>query len=202
LKDGTQSSFTSLDQNWSQPERVTVETHNYNNVSGWLRPKKQAGGTITVDSKIYEDLVRDATLWKDEHPKTVKLLQDNENTNKEKDQTITSLRDEAVRLRNEIAELKSANTTLNSKVIDLTAAMEKDAVHDRDLEVKNTELEREITNLNKQIVELKEEKAKPAEEAKDEVIQEWQPVMEELFKNVFKGKKARSLIDRIWGWIA
>lgn len=35
---GDVNSFTSLDQNWSQRERVTLETHNYNNVSGWLRP--------------------------------------------------------------------------------------------------------------------------------------------------------------------
>lgn len=28
-----------LDQNWSEVERVTLETHDYTNVSGWLRPK-------------------------------------------------------------------------------------------------------------------------------------------------------------------
>lgn len=39
LADGTLTSFTSLDQNWSKKELVTVETHNYSNVSGWLRPK-------------------------------------------------------------------------------------------------------------------------------------------------------------------
>jgi hypothetical protein len=31
--------FISLDQNWSEVEKVTVEEHDYNNVSGWLRPK-------------------------------------------------------------------------------------------------------------------------------------------------------------------
>lgn len=36
---GDANSFESLDQNWSQVERVTIERHNYNNVSGWLRPK-------------------------------------------------------------------------------------------------------------------------------------------------------------------
>lgn len=40
--EGDVNSFRSLDQNWSQKERVTLETHNYTNVSGWLRPKKVA----------------------------------------------------------------------------------------------------------------------------------------------------------------
>ena len=38
LEKGTVGKFTSLDQNWSQKERVTVENHTYKNVSGWLRP--------------------------------------------------------------------------------------------------------------------------------------------------------------------
>lgn len=37
--EGDVKSFKSLDQNWSQKERVTLETHNYTNVSGWLRPR-------------------------------------------------------------------------------------------------------------------------------------------------------------------
>lgn len=37
------NTFPSLDQNWSQVERVTLENHNYNNVLGWLRPKTQGG---------------------------------------------------------------------------------------------------------------------------------------------------------------
>lgn len=37
--DGDVNTFRSLDQNWSQKERVTIETHNYTNVLGWLRPK-------------------------------------------------------------------------------------------------------------------------------------------------------------------
>lgn len=34
------NTFKSLDQNWSKVERITIETHNYNNVSGWLSPIK------------------------------------------------------------------------------------------------------------------------------------------------------------------
>jgi hypothetical protein len=90
---GGVNAFQSLDQNWSQVERVTLETHNYNNVSGWLRPlKAQAPATITIETKLFEELVRDATLWKDEHPKTLKLLHDNEETNKQKDGQIAELK--------------------------------------------------------------------------------------------------------------
>lgn len=46
------STFNSLDQNWSKKERVTIESHNYTNVSGFLRPKK---GT-TMPEKPTEDV--------------------------------------------------------------------------------------------------------------------------------------------------
>lgn len=35
--DFSTTSFKSFDQNWSQPLLCTLETHSYNNVSGWLR---------------------------------------------------------------------------------------------------------------------------------------------------------------------
>lgn len=38
---GDANKFTSLDQNWSKVEHVTVENHTYTNVSGWLRPKNK-----------------------------------------------------------------------------------------------------------------------------------------------------------------
>ena len=40
--EGDGDNFTSLDQNWSQVEKVTIEKHTYVNVSGWLRPKAYA----------------------------------------------------------------------------------------------------------------------------------------------------------------
>jgi surface antigen len=49
--DANVNTFTSLDQNWSKVERVTIEDHNYNNVSGWLRPK--SNGSTTGETPIY-----------------------------------------------------------------------------------------------------------------------------------------------------
>ena len=37
--EGNATTFSSLDQNWSQKERVITENHTYSNVTGWLRPK-------------------------------------------------------------------------------------------------------------------------------------------------------------------
>lgn len=53
---GTLSSFKSLDQNWSQKERVTLETHDYLNVTGWLRAK----GGVNVDTQKIIDELRTA----------------------------------------------------------------------------------------------------------------------------------------------
>jgi hypothetical protein len=40
----TANTFTSLDQNWSKKQVVTIENHRYNNVLGWLKPK---GGNMS-----------------------------------------------------------------------------------------------------------------------------------------------------------
>lgn len=52
---GDVNSFQSLDQNWSQVERVTLETHDYKNVSGWLRPKNVAQ-TVSITQKELDEL--------------------------------------------------------------------------------------------------------------------------------------------------
>lgn len=35
-----EETFNSFDQNWNSPLLCSLETHSYNNVVGWLRPKK------------------------------------------------------------------------------------------------------------------------------------------------------------------
>lgn len=53
--EGDANTFKSLDQNYSKVERVTEETHNYNNVTGWLRPKNRVGST-TGETPIYVEI--------------------------------------------------------------------------------------------------------------------------------------------------
>ncbi len=62
--EGGINSFKSLDQNWSQVERVTLENHNYNNVIGWLRPKGGvAVDNISIPKKTFEELVGKSTKY-------------------------------------------------------------------------------------------------------------------------------------------
>lgn len=105
---------------------------------------------------------------------------------------------EVVRLNGEITELKNANTTLLNKIEYLTKAQEQDAVKDRDLEVKNTELEHKISELNKEIEDLKTQKQAPIEP----VVKHYESIIEKLWPNLYKSKKTKSLIDRIWKWIS
>ena len=44
-KDGTQTEFTSFDQNWPVGSLCHFQKHNYNNVLGWLRVKTVADAT-------------------------------------------------------------------------------------------------------------------------------------------------------------
>ena len=51
------SGFTSFDQNWNTPLQCNIETHSYNNVSGWLRSKSSPTPTsdwIAVDRYLTE----------------------------------------------------------------------------------------------------------------------------------------------------
>lgn len=163
---------------------------------------EESGGAIMqIDTKTFENLVDKSTKYDallPEHERVSHLLKENERVNREKDVIINDLNDEVVRLRNEIADLKSANQTLNNKVVDLTEAMGKDAVNDNDLLVKNTELEHKVTELNNRIVELTNEKAIPVEP----VIEHYEPILEEFFNNLIRGKRTKSWVERFWKWIA
>jgi hypothetical protein len=199
LEDGNLNNFTSLDQNWSIPERVTVENHNYANVSGWLRPK--SGGMMQIDKATFEKLVTKSTKYDEllpEHERVKHLLSENERVNKEKDEIIANLRQEAGELKNEITDRQNAINTLNLKISDLNQAMEADAVEDHDMGVKILDLEKQLADKDREIADLKEEKAAPI----DPVIEHYEPILDEFWKNLFKGKKAKSLKEKIWRWLA
>lgn len=181
LEDGDVNKFISLDQNWSQVERVTVESHTYANVTGWLRPKK---AQVDDNQKLIDELRND-------RDRNWQLYQSEIEKNKQ-------LSEEVVRLNGEITELKNANTTLLNKIEYLTKAQEQDAVSDRDLEVKNTELEHKITELNQEIDNLKKQKEAPIEP----IVEHYENIIEKLWPNLYKSKKTKSLIDRIWKWIS
>jgi surface antigen len=60
----TVNQFNSIDQNWSKPLYTTLETHNYKNISGFLKPKGQnMSKMVQVEASKFEELVNKATKW-------------------------------------------------------------------------------------------------------------------------------------------
>jgi hypothetical protein len=110
---GLQTSFKSLDQNWSKPLYITQETHNYNNVRGFIR-KKGSMANVTVDSATYEMLVTKATKY-DEivatgyvlKPEHDSIVSEKNKALSEKDARITQLEQVNVDLQSQLTECQS-----------------------------------------------------------------------------------------------
>lgn len=103
-----------LDQNWSQKERVTLETHTYANVSGWLRPKGgESMDMMQIEKKVFENLISELDKLKKEivptKDATIKSLNE---TIDEKNRRIATLTDEAETAKNRLEETKHRNTEL------------------------------------------------------------------------------------------
>lgn len=89
IEDGSQNSFRSLDQNWSQVERVTIENHNYTNVSGWLRPKNVHPMATITQKELDEIRTRRDELYNitQEQEKTINQLREDLKKEQENSQT-------------------------------------------------------------------------------------------------------------------
>jgi len=65
LKKGLQTTFQSLDQNWSKPLFITQQKHSYTNVRGFIRKLQSTpepmSDTIQLDTKTFEQLVSKST---------------------------------------------------------------------------------------------------------------------------------------------
>lgn len=82
---GKQTTFKSLDQNWSKKQLITLESHNYNNVLGFIRKKGNVSKTYTEAEWQLERDERDKNrnLYQEElkkHEKTTKQLMELVNT--------------------------------------------------------------------------------------------------------------------------
>lgn len=113
------------------------------------------------------------------------------------ERTKRELEDEVSRLKSDKADLSSQITTLNNKYDLLLEAEKRDTADDNDLISKNLSLEKQVTELNKQIDELKQQKDAPVEP----VIKHYDSILEQIWPNLIKGKKAKSLIDKFWEWV-
>jgi len=56
--EGTAGSFRSFDQNWPVGSKCHIQGHYYNNVLGWLRPKKEAQMSCKIDDQKAKDMRR------------------------------------------------------------------------------------------------------------------------------------------------
>lgn len=66
---GKQIWFASLDQNWSKKQQITLETHNYTNVLGFIRKKGNMSELIQVEKKDWERARKSMDILKDVHSK-------------------------------------------------------------------------------------------------------------------------------------
>lgn len=55
--------FTSFDQNYPTGSPCKLVNHTYKNVLGWLQPKKESMSTITIEQKVFEELVGKASKY-------------------------------------------------------------------------------------------------------------------------------------------
>lgn len=120
-KKGTINNFTSLDQNWSQKQRVTLEKHTYSNIYGWLRPRGSMSdpGKITIDQDLFEELVSKSSKYDafknagwDNPEKVTQLiegykndLKGEQNKKKAAEEALEARRKEDNKLRAEMAEI-------------------------------------------------------------------------------------------------
>lgn len=62
--DGDIDFFNSFDANWPIGSLPHIQSHNYSNAAGWLRPKQQAtDDMISIDKAVFEELVTKATAY-------------------------------------------------------------------------------------------------------------------------------------------
>lgn len=110
----------------------------------------------------------------------------------------TDLETELTEVKKQRDESDKAIITLNSKIEDLSKAISKDAVDDKDNLLLVKELEEKLSEKDREIVDLKKEQVAPIEP----VIDHYEKIIEGFWPNLFKGQRTKSLVERFWRWIA
>lgn len=155
--EGDVNSFKSLDQNWSQKERVTLETHNYTNVSGWLRAKKVASNEKPCNERRDE-------LWNFTKEALLKLGVEQKDIDKysEKidkllgfvDSYIESTKKSIAGHQSRVTDLEKQNEKLTGE---LGVANEKVKIYKKELADKDVECQRRVTELEILLQEAKKD---------------------------------------------
>jgi len=153
--------------------------------------------SVTLDSATFEMLVTKATERDD-----VLLPK------------ITQLEKDILEVKTHRDESDKAIITLNSKISALNEAMGQDAVNDKDILLHAKELEEQKDLANGELAGISfnlgihqydykavlgaiESLRKP----KEEIIRYYDPILNEFWKNLIKGRKTKSILDKFWNWI-
>jgi hypothetical protein len=184
------TSFNSIDQNWSKPLFVTLETHNYNSVSGFLVPlQTNQNDMIEIEKKVFEELVTKSSKFDElaklgyDSPEKIKELLEN----LEKERTsCANWKSEAVEKSSILDQVKKEfNTFIETLASKLTTIVDKNEIIgavDRLLDNERT-LQKNVTQLEKSYALLESEKKEEIKSLK-EAIEEMKAQYELALKRV------------------
>lgn len=170
--------FKSLDQNFSKTQRVTLETHNYKNVIGWLRPinfkeekepvfdptKNFPKNFREVEKLIERGLIEEddaldtafQKILKEDTRKDV-LLKEFENEINHLTQNVRNHKEVIVELREDNQKYRDDNIKLVAKIEDLKEENElldmnlEDVIGEENITNKGVETKTNSTNLDENV---------------------------------------------------
>ncbi len=172
----TANSFNSIDQNWSKPLFVTLETHNYNSVSGFLVPTIQ-NNMIEIEKKVFEELVNKSSKFDElaklgyDSPEKIKELL--ENLEKERN-NCANWKSEAVEKSSILDQVKKEfNNFIETLASKLTTIVDKNEIIgavDRLLD-NESNLQKNVNNLEKAYSLLESEKKEEIKSLRESIEQ-------------------------------
>lgn len=161
--EGNVDTFKSFDQNFPLGSPCHIQNHTYVNVIGWLRVKVSSSttGTVAVDNKVFESLVRKSTIYDKiivklnvEDSETVVLGEIDRNIGYEdavaqKDKLLSEAQAKVSQLESDLAMLQKVHETMRAENAQLTQKTKEQA----EMIQKQGE---DIANLKSVLQELKD----------------------------------------------
>lgn len=144
--DGTTSKFNSFDQNWPLYSPCHVQSHNYTNVIGWLRPiiNSNTDMTLTDEQKRILDFI--GTRTEGDVREAFGALADKPN----KDEQIRILNERISFYETKIKELESTVDVLNRRIEDYSKTIDD---WQSDFRTANEQLTKTLEDLDKMTTE-------------------------------------------------
>ena len=102
--------------------------------------------------------------------------------------------------QSEVSKNNELQNKLNEEIQksqDLRDVLDKQTKADADLGAQLLDAQHKVDELNHELEACKAEKAAPVEP----VIDHYENIIEKLWPNLYKSKKTKSLVDKIWGWL-